>query len=158
MLTKSRYGRSKNKIQFFHLLYGCACLKDKTSQPKQNQWPFRFFTQLKFEGTGQNLTISFWLEWYGLVAKGPGSHPRGAGSIPGTEPNWPGNVWPGCWIIFFWAYFCCFQAPWPVESHVCISSNNCQCWTNAVWNVVIILPCLFAPQIWVESLLLFSSI
>ena len=73
------------------MLYGCACLKDKTSQPKQNQWPFRFFTQLKFEGTGQNLTISFWLEWYGLVAKGLGSHPRGAGSIPGTESNWPGQ-------------------------------------------------------------------
>ena len=46
----------KIKYNIFICLYGCACLKDKTSQPKQNQWPFRFFTQL-FEGTGQNLNI-----------------------------------------------------------------------------------------------------
>ena len=32
-------------------------------------------------------------------------------------------------FCFFLAYFCCFQALWPVESHICISSTNCQCWT-----------------------------
>ena len=53
----------KIKYNIFICLYGCACLKDKTSQPKQNQWPFRFFTQLKFEGTGQNLSIIIRMIW-----------------------------------------------------------------------------------------------
>ena len=91
------------------------------------------------------------------MAKGPGSHPHGPGSIPGTEPNWPGQCLTRMLDYLFLSIFLLFSssmASWKPHLH---QGNNCQCWTNALWNVVIILPCLFATQIWVESWILILS-
>ena len=146
-------GAVKIKYNFFICCMGVLALRIKHHNQSKINGHSDSLLNSNLKGRGK-----IWAEWYGLVAKGPGSHPRGAGSIPGTEPNWPGQCLTRMLDYLFLSIFLLFSssmASWKPHLH---QGNNCQCWTNALWNVVIILPCLFAPQIWVESLLLFSSI